>query len=197
MSRTLRFKFVLFGLLALAIAGGMMIVLSGLSSMVLIYVAAFFLLPGRITGYLWRDLMKGRRMMDAGRHGEAIQPLRAFLGELERKPWLGRLIWISPSVYTVSAKAMALSNLGACWLHLGKLDEAERSLNEAMALDPLYPMPHYNLAAVEVIRRREDQSRYHLEKAHELGFTKGPVDRILDRLKSDYAGREPATQDSH
>lgn len=86
---------------------------------ILIVLAFSFWIPGRLTGFVWKDLFIARRMMDAQRHEEAIPFLLAFLEKLKAKPWIGKLIWLSPSFYTISVRAMALNNLGACRLEMG------------------------------------------------------------------------------
>lgn len=164
----------------------------GFHPAVLMGAAAILFVPGRLTGYLWRELIVGRRWMDSGRHDEAIPLLETFVRKLEAQPWLEKLIWIAPSIYTMRAKAMALNNRGVCHLELGELDAAERDFNEALQLDSLYPLPHFNLAVIERVREHEAKAQHHLEASRNLGFNGGPIDQILNRVKAAYAKLEPA-----
>lgn len=166
----------------------------GFHPIALVVAAAILLVPGRITGYLWRELITGRKLMNSGRHEDALPLLESFVRKLEATPWLEKLIWIAPSIYTVRTKAMALNNRGACHLELGDLNSAKRDLSDALQLDSLYPIPHFNLAVIEMARDRESESQQHLETARKLGFTGGSIDLILNRVKTAYAKLEPAAK---
>lgn len=195
MNRTKNLKIVYFGAMAVAVLIGVGIAVGfSLNPVALCGAAAMFLVPGRVTGYLWRELIAARRLMDSGRHEEALPFLNAFVQKLELKPWLERLIWITPSIYTVRAKAMALNNRGSCYLETGELDLAEQDFNQALQLDSLYPIPHYNLAVIELVRGNETQSHRHLKMSSDLGFSGNSIDHILDRVKTAYAMVEPAAK---
>lgn len=195
MNRTAKLKLAYFGSVTAALLTGIGIVVGfGFDPIALVSVAAILMVPGRITGYLWRELITGRRLMDSGRHEDALPLLNSFVRKLEVTPWLERLIWIAPSIYTIRTKSMALNNRGACHLELGDLDSAERDLNEAIQLDSLYPIPYFNLAVIEMARDREPESRNHLEISRRLGFTGGSIDQILNRVKTVYAKLEPAAK---
>lgn len=192
LNRTVKLKLAYFGSIAAAILiGSGLAVGFGFHSIALI-AAASLMVPGRIVGYFWRELITGRKLMDSGRHGDALPLLGSFVQNLDATPWLESLIWIAPSIYTVRTKAMALNNRGVCHLELGDLDSAERDLIEALELDPLYPIPHFNLAVIEMARDQESESHHHLAASRELGFTGGGIDQILDRVKTAYAKLEPA-----
>jgi len=164
---------------------------AGLNSAILIGVVLILLVFGRITGWLWRDILIGRRKMDAQQYEEAIPYLESFLNKLEMRPWIGNLIWISPTLYTINAKAMALNNLGACYLELDNRDDAMRHFASALEQDPLYPLPHYNLALIAGIEDATDTMQEHLAKSVLLGYAAGAFDHTLDRIKSAYARYEP------
>ena len=180
------------GLPVLAIIG--LGIYGGLNVAILILSALAFRIPGWLTRYVWKDFLTGRRMMDAQRHEEAIPFLLAFLEKLEAKPWIGSLIWVTPSFYTVSVRAMALNNLGACRLEMGELSEAEKHFRSALEIDSLYPLPHFNLAVVAAVRNEASVSQEHLAKAEALGYSGDVFDQSLDRIKSAYARFEPTAQ---
>ena len=194
-NRTSKLKLVYFSLWATAMALGVGgLITFKFHPLALAVVVVLLLLPGRIVGYVWRDLITGRRLMGAGRFEQAIPLFESFVARVEKKPWIGGLIWIAPSGYTVSAKAMALNNLGACRLELGELEDAERDLKSAIELDAEYAIPHFNLAIVDMARGQEERSEEHLEQARKLGYHGGAIDQMLDRVKSAYAKLEPAAR---
>ncbi|MES9969026.1 MAG: tetratricopeptide repeat protein [Candidatus Thiodiazotropha sp.] len=149
------------------------------------------LLPGRIIGYQWRDLIAGRRLLDSGRHAEAITLFERFLADIRGKRWLKTLIWLAPSLYTTKAEAMTLNNLGVCQLELGDFETAQAHFEHALSIDPKYPMPHYNLAILEMYQDRPESSERHLSEAVRLGFKRGSMDKVIQKSKSIYARMEP------
>ena len=122
----------------------------GTASVVL--VGLLLLVPGRLSGFLWRELYRGRRLQQSESLDGAVTEYRAFLAKLERHPWLRRVWWLAWAAYTRDPKAMALNNLGGCLLELGHVGQAEECLRQAVAIDPLYPVPHVNLAELEAKR---------------------------------------------
>lgn len=195
LNRTAKLKIAYFGSTAVALFLGVGIAIGfRFHPVALVCAAALLFLPGRVTGYFWRELIAARRLMDSSRHAEALPLLEGFVRKLETSPWLERLIWIAPSIYTVRAKAMALNNQGACHLETGELDLAEGEFSQALQLDSLYPIPHYNLAVIEMVRGNETQSQQHLKTSHDLGFSGGSIDQALNRVKTAYAKGEPAAR---
>jgi len=114
--------------------------------------ALVLLVPGRIAGHYYRDMLTGRRLMDARRFAEAIPYFERFLQRIEARPGLKRLIWLSPGIYTCDVEAMALNNLGATRLELGEFDQVEAPLRRALFIDPNYPIPYVNLAHLALLR---------------------------------------------
>lgn len=104
------------------------------------------LIPGRIRRLLFLDLFRGRREVDAGNPSVALRHLQQFLTSLQRRPWRRQALWLSWPICTPSAGAMALNNVGAAHLAFGSTEEARRAWREALAIDPLYPLPYANLA---------------------------------------------------
>jgi tetratricopeptide (TPR) repeat protein len=149
--------------------------------------AALLLVPGRLQGYLWRDLFLGRRFFDIGDFQRSIQHSQIFLSTLEKKPWLRGLWWLSWSMYTRDAKAMTLNNLGAAQLNSGQLEAAKTALDEALQIDPAYPMPHLNLALLFKVRGQEEEANFHQQRARELGLHGDKVDRLVQSGIKAYA----------
>ncbi|RBP35134.1 hypothetical protein DES53_12610 [Roseimicrobium gellanilyticum] len=155
--------------------------------------AAILLIPGRIVGYVWRDFLRGKRDTDAKRWDEAIPLFESFLNRLKKTPSIGWLIWLSPSMYTVSADAMVKNNLGVCHLEMGRLSPAKEQLLEALKMDHLYPFPHQNLAIVAALEKDETAMQHHASEARRLGYTGSSIDKILEKSKEIYARLEPAS----
>lgn len=66
---------------------------------------------------------------------------------------------------------MALNNLGAAEIHLGKLAAARDHLEQSRNLDCENPLPYFNLAKLEMILGNEATSSERLEQAKRLGYT--------------------------
>ena len=141
--------------------------------------AVLFLLPGRLSGWLWRDLYRSLRLHDVGQYEAATQASQAFLDRLGQQPHLRRYWWLAWAVYTRDPKAMALNNLGASQLELGQLADAEESLRRALACDPEYPIPHYNLAVLSSLRQDPVAMQEHANTAIRLGYVRNAADRAL------------------
>ena len=166
-------------LLNLGKAGGLLVVL-------------LLVVPGRLHGYLCRQLYRGRRLQQSGALDLAVNEYRAFLVKLERHRWLRRVWWLAWAIYTRDPKAMTLNNLGGCLLDLGHLQEAEECLREAVSIDPLYPVPHVNLAELYAKRGDNVAAVTEASRAKELGLTGGIVDRVLQEVQSSLARIEGA-----
>jgi tetratricopeptide (TPR) repeat protein len=192
MNRTTLIKLLYFGSVGLALIA--VIYLVGVTEGAPFLAVLIFLLlftPGRVTGYLWRDLIAGRRLLDAGHYTQAITLFESFHTNIRRKRWLKWVIWFTPSLYTTSAEALTLNNLGACYLELGDIDKAKELFNNALSIDHRYPIPHYNLAIVEMYHRQTEYSERHLAEAVRLGFAGGTMDKVIQKTKSIYAQIEP------
>lgn len=195
MSRTTLLKWCYALVMVSALFAGLYVVASRLipTSAAAILVVVVLLVPGRVVGYLWRDFLNGKRHIDAKRWEEAIPFFESYLNRLKRTPALGWLIWISPSIYTVSASAMTMNNLGVCNLELGRLSLAKEQLLEALKLDDRYPLPHHNLAILASVEKDEASAQYHVSEARRLGYKGSSMDMILQKSKEIYARLEPAS----
>jgi tetratricopeptide (TPR) repeat protein len=191
LNRTQRRKLIYFASIAIAVACGIWLVrTSGLTTPRLLLCSLILLVPGRLAGLLWRDLLTCRRKLDAKDFDAAIRFSEAFLERLNRHPWLRHVAWLAPSVYTNSPRAMALTNAGAAHLALGHLDEAEQALRSASEADPLNPVPYHNLALLAKARGDAAESNRLAGLAKALGFSRSAADRVLLRSQRLYASIE-------
>jgi tetratricopeptide (TPR) repeat protein len=147
-------------------------------------IAIVFLIPGRLQGFFYREFFRGRRLMDGNQSSEAIVHLESFLAKLRNAPWQRHLLWLQFSVYTPSVEAMTLNNIGAAQLNLGQLDEAEDTLQRALVIDPLYSLPHYNLAVMHSVRGHQDQAEHSVKEAARLGYVESKLDKVLTHAQS-------------
>lgn len=159
-------------------------VVSGFNPWVLVTVFVLLLVPGRIQGRYFRELLQGRRLLSAGQPAAALDRFQHYLRLLRAEPWRQRLFWLAWSVYTPSAEAMTLNNIGAAHLGLGNLSEAEAAFQAALALDPLYPLPHYNNAVLAMMRDEKAEAARSLQEAGRLGYSGGSIDAVIRQAQS-------------
>lgn len=186
MDRTTRYKLFYFGLLA-AIAAVLFTVALILDQwLAALAIGVLLFIPGRIQRHFWRDFHEGRGLLESGHPEEAIGCFERFIQRLRDNPRLAGYIWLGSSLYTRSAEAMAQSNLGAAWLSLHRMEEAEVCLRRAIELDNQYPVPWVNLAVLAMLRGETQQARVHLLEAQSRGMSRVSIDRIraaADALK--------------
>jgi tetratricopeptide (TPR) repeat protein len=185
MNRTMKLK--IGAVLAIAVVGGsvgLAIFLMKGGAIALVGATLLVLIPGRIQGFYYRDFFTGRRLLDGGKFAEAIPYLERFLESIRQHPQRELLLWLSWSVYTPSVVAMALNNIGVARLNLGDVDIAESNFLRALKRDPLYPLPHFNLAIVWELRGDRNNSLKAISKAHQLGYTGGTIDVIINKSQS-------------
>ena len=180
MTRTTRHKiqYAMVWIAALVLAG---VAVSSLRDrpVLLLGVGVMFLIPGRLSGFLWRDLYCGRRLLAAGDIEASLQSSQRFISLLAQRPRLRRLWWLSWGIYSRDPKAMALNNVGAVQLNLGRFDEAESAFRESLAADPDYPIPHFNLAVLSTVRGDASAAEEHARTAVKLGYARDAGDRII------------------
>jgi Flp pilus assembly protein TadD len=109
-------------------------------------------------------------LLDLRQAEASIPHTLRFLESIRRHPGRKRLLWLAWSIYTPDAEAMALSNLGAAHLQTGDFRAAVRALAAALAVDPKYPIPHYNLAVERAIANDGAAVARHASEAERLGF---------------------------
>lgn len=179
MNRTTRYKLGYLLVLAGLAVGAWWLLRSAEGPVPLIALGLILILPGRIQGYFYRDLFRGRRLLSEGQLEASLEHSERFLATVRRRPGLKSLLWLSWSVYTPDVEAMALNNLGAAHLGLGRLDAATRAFEEALRIDPQYPMPVFNLAVIRQVQGDSDEAARLAEKAGELGYSGGGTDRLV------------------
>jgi tetratricopeptide (TPR) repeat protein len=188
MSRTLKYK--LLYLLALISTLAVVVIACvylGLSAVGFLAAALLLFVPGRIGAYFLRDLFLSRRYLDTERYETAIAASERFLLSLDRQPWRQHFIYCFFGIYTWSTRAMALSNIGAAEMELGRIDAAETHLGQALALDKAYPIPYYNLAVIAAVREDHEGSDRMMSKARQLGYSRSAIDQAITRVGTAYA----------
>lgn len=184
-NRTTRLKIgYLVALAALAVVSGSAVIAARAGMLGVVAVTVLLLVPGRVQGFYYRDLFTGRRLLDAGRFAEAVSHLERFLESIRLNPRREMLLWLSWSVYTPNVTAMALNNIGIAQLNLGDLDSAEVTLARALDVDPLYPLPHFNIAVIQEMRGNHAGAVRALKTAQELGYSGGTIDAVISKSQS-------------
>ena len=148
------------------------------------------MIPGRVQGLLYRPLFRGRMALEKGEAARALELFNQFLASLEAQPWRRWALWLSWSVYTPSARAMALNNIGAAQSGLGKVDEAERTWRLALVEDSLFAIPYANLSATAALRGDRLLSKELLDKTATLGYSGTALDRATARAQQLLASAE-------
>lgn len=139
--------------------------------------AALMVLAALSSLLLGRSFYRGRAAMRAGRCDEAIGHFEAFRSA--RSTSALPFLWLS--LYTSDATALALNNIGACHLCAQRADRALAPLEEALARDPAYAMPHVNLACAHRLLGDVERSRFHADEARRLGFGRDAVEAAIRR----------------
>ncbi|MEX2151545.1 MAG: tetratricopeptide repeat protein [Steroidobacteraceae bacterium] len=158
----------------------------------LLVIAGILLIPGRVSGFIWRDFYRSRRLHDLGQYEASLKSSQRFVNHLAERPHLRRYWWLAWAVYSRDPLAMALNNIGSTQLELGMLEEAEASFREALKCDPEYPIPHFNLAVLCMVRNDRLKAEEHANNAVELGYYRNAADRMLhaaSRLLARIEGR--------
>jgi len=137
------------------------------------------LLPGRLSGWLFRDLYRSRAAFARGEFEQAARFAEAEAMRLKKNPKLKPLLWLTWSIYTTDVEAMTLNNLGAAQMMRGNVDAAKWAFETALKLDARYPMPYFNLAILAGARGDEAAAKSHAAQATRLGYTGGGSDRAV------------------
>ena len=178
MTRVSRAKLTYFAVLFLVGLIGYWILTRIQNPSLIILLVFVLLIPGRIQGYFWRNFYQGKKRLLLNEFEESIKYSQAFLVDLQNRPWLKKLSWITWQVYTSNLEAMTLNNIGVAQLQLGQWNNSENMLMEAIELDDDYPKPYYGLALLYKVQGFEDKANEFIVKARERGF-KGTFDDVL------------------
>ncbi len=145
------------------------------------------LLPGRVLGFAWRDLLRGLRLLNARRFTESRRHSLLFLEAIRRRPYLRYFVWLGSSSYSRDPKVLALNNLGAAELALGEKAAAQSHFEAAMQFDPHCPLPHFNMGVLFAGQGDLSEARRYFRHAASLGYTNGLSDRIVRAAQNRFA----------
>ena len=184
MTRVARYRISYLAVLALVTCGTYFAIRSTGNDRIAFAVAIVLLLiPGRLQGLLLRPLFRGQRQLAQGRPKSAVREFEAYLAMLERQPWRKWALWLGWSLYTPSARAMGLNNLGVARADLGDEVAARQAWESASVIDPLYPGPRANLAALAAASGDAKSATELLLQAKHLGYTGGSLDQATHRVQ--------------
>jgi tetratricopeptide (TPR) repeat protein len=192
-SRTAAYKFVYFGIVFGVASLALWLMFHyqlGMRGIVLLIVA--LLVPGRVLGFFWRDLLRGLRLLNAKQYAESKKYSQRFLVTLKNRPWLKKLIWLGSGTYSRDPEAMALNNLGAAEIALGEFENAQAHLNAAISTDPLNPLPYFNLGALFTSLENPREAGAWFAKAVNLGYSRTVVDKIISVAQGRFASTDGA-----
>jgi len=145
------------------------------------------LVPGRILGFFWKDLLCGLRLLNCKQYEESIRHSTAFLERLTTRPWLKKLIWLGHGVYSRDPEALALNNLGAAELALGRTEVARSHLEASISVDDENPLPFFNLAVLSQAAGQADEAEKWFSEATKRGFSRDAIDKVIMASQSRFA----------
>jgi hypothetical protein len=191
MTRTSKYKVFYFCLVGGGASLSTWIVLRfHLTTVGILVLTVVLLLPGRILGFFWRDLLRGLRLLNERKFEQSKRHSELFLADLKQRPWLKRLIWLGSGTYSRDPEAMALNNLGAAELMLGEFDAARDHFNESIAVDRLNPLPFFNMGNLYTALGERESAAGWFSRAVALGYSKSVVDRIVMSSQKRFAAND-------
>ena len=149
MTRTLKYKLLYAAVVAAGLAlVAMTFVALDLAPTSLLVAAVLLLVPGRVGAYFLRDLFLSRRNVAAGRYEDGVAAAERFLQALNAQPWRQHFIYCFFGFYTWNTRAMALNNLGAAKMELGRYRRGGKvfgrgALTRCGLPDPLLQSQHH------------------------------------------------------
>jgi tetratricopeptide (TPR) repeat protein len=127
---------------------------------------------------LGRDFFRGRAAMAARQYEEAIGSFDRFVANVSSpRGRIFKALWIG--LYTSDPVAVALNNIGACYLGMRELDRALAPLEHALRRDAAYAIPHANLAILYRLLEDLARSNEHAASAVRLGYKASVLDATL------------------
>ncbi len=173
MSRTAIYRSRYFGFLVAYVAIAVWVVIRfDIAPLAILLVAGTLLIPGRILSFYWRDLLQGLRLLKEGKYAQSKARSESFLSQLQAKPWIRRLIWVSGSPYSRNPEVWALNNLGAAEMRLGEIDSARQHLQRAIELDSECPLPYFNMGILLVTTGKVGEAEEWFAAAASRGYKK-------------------------
>lgn len=188
MTRTALYKGVYFAM----VGGGALVASAAIihfrdSPVAIAAVLLSLLIPGRILGFFWRDLLRGLRLLNARDFAASKFHSERFLEYFRGHRWIRHLVWLGSSTYSRNPEVLALNNLGAAEIGLGEHDPARAQLNAAIALDPLSPLPFYNLGVLARAQGDTAEEERCFMQAWRLGYRNGVTDKIVRSSQNRFA----------
>jgi hypothetical protein len=159
----------------------------GFSPLAIFIVFVALLIPGRILGYFWRDLLRGLHLLNTKKFAESKIHSERFLVQVQKEPWLKNLIWLGTGTYSRDPEVLALNNLGAAEIWLGEFGAAMKHLDLAIEMDSECPLPYRNIAAILRIFGENEKAKQWLAEAERRGYKSGLSDRIVRASETRFA----------
>jgi tetratricopeptide (TPR) repeat protein len=132
-------------------------------------------------------LLRGLRLLNAKEFAASKQCSERFLVQIRAEPWRKHLIWLVTSAYSRDPEVLALNNLEGAEVQLGEWQSARKHLNHAIELDPVCPLPYYNIAVMLDAAGDVAQATQWFGEAKRRGFTHGRSDRYFMAAQARYA----------
>ena len=152
----------------------------------LLFIAVFFLIPGRLVQYFWRDFFKGRKCLQKRNFDEAIQRFQLFLNEVENSPWIKWLMFFSYGLYSFKVEAVTHGYLAKCYIHKNELEPAEGHLKKALQIDSKYSVAYFQLAIVSYLKKDDVLARSYFDQAREHGYPKMKYENLGSYIQEEY-----------
>ena len=153
----------------------------------LVLVGLAFLTPSRVQAWLLRFHFRGRRAHQAKRYDEALKLYGLQLANLQRRPQLNHAVWLGWMFYTTRSDAMVWNNISALCLEMGLPDKARSAAENALACDPLYPLPWVNLAGSALLEGDRVSAERCLEQGRTLGYRGTSIDTLIQQTAAAWA----------
>ena len=85
-----------------------------------------FLIPVRIVGHYFRDFFTAKKFLSLKNYEKSIEYNKLFLQQIEDRPWIKRLMWLSWGMYTKDIEAMSFNNIGtSLFLSYGSIERID------------------------------------------------------------------------
>ena len=127
------------------------------------------------------NYFSARRAMRKKKWVEALKGLEAYELGLAT-PWKRWLSFLALGTYSLDGVAIARNNVGVVHLENAKLEWAEKAFASALERDPLYAVPHVNLAVAAARRGDGTLMQRHLDEAARLGVRSSRMNKRIAAL---------------
>ncbi len=153
----------------------------------LVAICLLLLVPGRIHAIFYKDFYTAKKLFASNSYEKSYELFKSFSEQLQQKPWLKKLIWLSWGMYTKNIEAITVNNMGIAKLYIRELKTARDYFERAIELDSSYPIPYYNLAKLLIIDGNLEEAEEHFKKAQKLGFKNTSFDMLIKQVQELYA----------